>query len=118
MPTKASALITLGFVTVLSCLLYSRVGRQEAGGRGDLDLASQLLLGFLGFGATWLIGLMGAIRSLLRQHFHVYSLVPDSTSTSFAPTLAEAAWWITGVTLLFHVAIGVISLAALRPSGA
>ncbi|MEC4669518.1 MAG: hypothetical protein VST65_08315, partial [Nitrospirota bacterium] len=85
---------------------------------GKIDFASQFVLIFLAFSAIWTMGLMGAVRSLVRKYFHVYNLLPDFTAESFTPTLAYSAWWITAITLVFFAVVSFAILLTLRTSEA
>jgi cytochrome bd ubiquinol oxidase subunit I len=116
MPAKNSAAITLVFVTVVSYIIYNRAIKQGTIVWGKIDFASQFVLIFLAFSAIWTMGLMGAVRSLLRKYFHTYNLVPDFTAESFTPTLAYSAWWITGITLAFYIVVSFAILITLRAS--
>jgi uncharacterized membrane protein len=62
------------------------------------------------------MGLMGAVRSLLKKYFHTYSLVSDLSAESFTPTLSYSAWWITAITVFFIAIVSLAALVALRPS--
>jgi hypothetical protein len=118
MPAKNSAAFTLVFVTVVNYILYNRAIRQGTIVWGKIDFASQFVLIFLAFSAIWTMGLMGAVRSLVRKYFHTYNLVPDFTAESFTPTLAYSAWWITGITLVFYVVVSFAIIVTLRASEA
>ena len=87
MPAKNSAAFTLIFVTVVNYVIYNRAVSQGTIVWGKIDFASQFVLVFLAFSAIWTMGLMGAVRSLLRKYFHTYNLLPDFTAESFTPTL-------------------------------
>jgi hypothetical protein len=63
------------------------------------------------------MGLMGAVRSLVRKYFHTYNLIPDFSAESFTPTLSYSAWWITGITVIFFTVVSFAVVVALRPSG-
>jgi len=120
MPAKNSAAITLVFVTVVSYIIYNRAITQGTIVWGKIDFASQFVLIFLAFSAIWTMGLMGAVRSLLRKYFHTYNLVPDFTVESFTPTLAYSAWWITGITLVFYIVVSfaiILTLRVAQPKG-
>ncbi|MDP3598398.1 MAG: hypothetical protein Q8S75_15535, partial [Nitrospirota bacterium] len=78
--------------------------------------ASQFVLIFLAFSAIWTMGLMGAVRSLLRKYYHTYNLLPDFTAESFTPTLSYSAWWITGITVVFYAVVSFAIIVTLRPS--
>jgi cytochrome bd ubiquinol oxidase subunit I len=116
MPAKNSAAITLVFVTVVSYIIYNRAIKQGTIVWGKIDFASQFVLIFLAFSAIWTMGLMGAVRSLLRKYYHTYNLLPDFTAESFTPTLAYSAWWITGITLVFYIVVSFAIILTLRVS--
>ncbi|MGH7205218.1 MAG: cytochrome ubiquinol oxidase subunit I [Nitrospiraceae bacterium] len=116
MPAKNSAAFTLVFVTVVNYILYNRAIRRGTIKWGQIDFASQFALIFLAFSAIWTMGLMGAVRSLLKKYYHVYNLVPDFTAESFTPTLAYSAWWITGITLVFYIIVSFGIVVTLWPT--
>jgi cytochrome d ubiquinol oxidase subunit I len=116
MPAKVSAIFTLVFVTVVNYVLYNRAIKQGTILWGKIDFTSQFVLIFLAFTSIWTMGLMGAVRSLVRKYFHTYSLIPDFTAESFTPTLSYSAWWITGITVVFFTVVSFAVIVALRPS--
>ena len=116
MPAKVSAMFTLVFATVVNYILYNRAIKQGMIHWGKIDFTSQFVLIFLAFTSIWTMGLMGAVRSLVRKFFHTYSLVPDLTAESFTPTLSYSAWWITGITVVFFAVVSLAIIVALRPS--
>ena len=114
MPAKNSAAFTLVFVTVINYIIYNRAIRQGTIVWGKIDFVSQFVLVFLAFSAIWTMGLMGAVRSLLRKYYHTYNLLPDFTAESYTPTLAYSAWLITGITLVFYIVVSFAILLTLR----
>jgi hypothetical protein len=118
MPAKNAAAFTLVFVTVVNYILYNRAIRAGTIVWGKIDFASQFVLIFLAFSAIWTMGLMGAVRSLVRKYFHTYNLFPDFTAESFTPTLAYSAWWITGITLVFYIVVSFAIIVTLRAAEA
>jgi cytochrome d ubiquinol oxidase subunit I len=116
MPAKNSAAFTLVFVTVVNYVIYNRGISQGTIVWGKIDFVSQFVLIFLAFSAIWTMGLMGAVRSLLRKYFHTYNLLPDFTVESFTPTLSYSAWWITAITVVFYAVVSFAILVTLRPS--
>jgi cytochrome d ubiquinol oxidase subunit I len=116
MPAKNSAAFTLVFVTVVNYVIYNRAIRQGTIIWGKIDFASQFVLIFLAFSSIWTMGLMGAVRSLLRKYYHTYNLLPDFTAESFTPTLSYSAWWITGITVVFFIVVSFAIIVTLRPS--
>jgi hypothetical protein len=117
MPAKLSAMLTLVFVTVVNYVIYNRAIKQGTILWGKIDFASQFVLIFMAFTSIWTMGLMGAVRSLLRKYFHTYSLLPDFTAESFTPTLSYSAWWITGITVTFFAVVSFAVFVTLRPTG-
>ena len=115
MPAKLSAILTLVFVTVvnLSCITDNQARHDPL---GKIDFAAQFVLIFLAFTSTWIMGLMGAVRSLLKKYFHTYSLVSDLGAESFTPTLSYSAGWITAITVVFIAVVSLAALVALRTS--
>jgi cytochrome d ubiquinol oxidase subunit I len=118
MPAKNAAAFTLVFVTVVNYILYNRAIRAGTIVWGKIDFASQFVLIFLAFSAIWTMGLMGAVRSLVRKYYHTYNLYPDFTAESFTPTLAYSAWWITGITLVFYIVVSFAIIVTLRAAEA
>jgi hypothetical protein len=116
MPAKNSAAFTLVFVTVVNYIIYNRAITQGTIIWGRIDFVSQFVLVFLSFSMIWTMGLMGAIRSLLRKYFHTYNLLPDFTSESYTPTLAYSAWWITAITVVFFSVVSFAIFVTLRAS--
>ncbi len=116
MPAKNSAAFTLVFVTVVNYVIYNRAISQGTIVWGRIDFVSQFVLIFLAFSAIWTMGLMGAVRSLLRKYFHTYNLLPDFTAESYTPTLAYSAWWITGITVVFFTVVSFAVMVTLRAS--
>jgi len=116
MPAKNSAAFTLVFVTVVNYVIYNRGISQGTIVWGKIDFVSQFVLIFLAFSAIWTMGLMGAVRSLLRKYFHTYNLLPDFTVESFTPTLSYSGWWITAITVVFYAVVSFAILVTLRPS--
>ncbi|WP_447599435.1 cytochrome ubiquinol oxidase subunit I [Nitrospira sp. Nam80] len=118
MPAKNSAAFTLVFVTVVNYIIYNRAITQGTIIWGRIDFVSQFVLVFLAFSMIWTMGLMGAIRSLLRKYFHTYNLLPDFTAESYTPTLAYSAWWITAITVVFFSVVSFAIFVTLRASEA
>lgn len=116
MPAKLSAIFTLVFVTVVNYVVYNRAIRQGTIIWGKIDFTAQFVLIFLAFTSIWTMGLMGAVRSLVRKYFHTYNLMPDFSAESFTPTLSYSAWWITGITVVFFTVVSFAVIVALRPS--
>jgi hypothetical protein len=68
---------------------------------GTIAPRSQYVLVLLAVSFTWLMGLMGFARSGIRQHWHVYGVMRDSSPDAVTPALGYAANVITVTTILF-----------------
>jgi cytochrome d ubiquinol oxidase subunit I len=68
---------------------------------GRVSNRSQYALFLLAVAFTWLMGLMGYIRSGIRQHWHVYGIFRDNSVDAFTPDLSFAANTVSAATILF-----------------
>jgi hypothetical protein len=75
---------------------------------GEMPDRSQYALLILAVTFTWLMGLMGFARSGIRQHWHVYEVVRDTSEQAFTPALGPAATMISICVLIFFVLVGAI----------
>jgi cytochrome bd-type quinol oxidase subunit 1 len=57
---------------------------------------------------TWLMGMMGYMRSGGRQYWHVYGILKDTSPDAYLPTHGVASIITTIVTLLFFFLIGLV----------
>jgi cytochrome bd-type quinol oxidase subunit 1 len=114
MPAKNTAALLIVLVTIINYILYNRAIRKGEISWGKIDFVSQFVLIFLAFSAIWTMGLMGAVRSLVRKYFHVYILLPDFTGESYTPTLAYASVVITLITLVFFLIVSMAIWLSLR----
>jgi cytochrome bd-type quinol oxidase subunit 1 len=94
-------------VTVIDVLMLR--GAESAPTRwGNMPERSQYVLIFLAVTFTWLMGLMGYVRSGLRQHWHVYGVIRDTSPDAFTPTLGYATQVVSVTVLVFFALIGFI----------
>lgn len=68
---------------------------------GRVNRLSQYVLIFVAVSFTWLMGLMGYVRSGLRLHWHVFEVLRDSSPEAYTPTLGFATTVISFVVMLF-----------------
>jgi cytochrome bd-type quinol oxidase subunit 1 len=68
---------------------------------GRVSNRSQYALFLLAVAFTWLMGLMGYIRSGIRQHWHVYGIFRDNSVDAYTPDLSFAANTVSAATILF-----------------
>jgi len=113
-PMVLSVLFAMLLVTVIDVLMLR--GADETGKIhwGRMPDRAQYVLIFLAVTFTWLMGLMGYVRSGLRQHWHVYGVIRDTSVDAFTPTLGFATRVVSATVLIFFALIGFIFwLAAL-----
>ncbi len=72
---------------------------------GTIAPRSQYVLILLAVTFTWLMGLMGFARSGVRQHWHVYGVLRDTSVDAVTPALGYAANVISVVTLVFFALV-------------
>ena len=75
---------------------------------GRIPAISQYVLIFIAVTFTWLMGLMGYVRSGLRQHWHVYGVIRDTSVDAFTPTLGFATKVVSVTVLIFFALIGFV----------
>jgi cytochrome bd-type quinol oxidase subunit 1 len=71
---------------------------------GKMPARSQYVLFLLAVSFTWLMGLMGYVRSAVRQHWHIYTVFRDYSIDAYTPTLGFAASIIT-ITVYIFIAL-------------
>lgn len=72
---------------------------------GTIAARAQYVLILLAVTFTWLMGLMGFARSGIRQHWHVYGVLRDTSPEAFTPALGYASTVITAVTTIFFALV-------------
>ena len=75
---------------------------------GEIPRRSQYTLFFLAVSFTWLMALMGFVRSSLRQHWHVYEVLQDKSEFAFTPNLGYATIVVTVVVVLFFLLVSMV----------
>jgi cytochrome bd ubiquinol oxidase subunit I len=107
-PQVLSVLFAMVSITAIDVFLFR--GAQKTGEVrwGRMPAISQYVLIFIAVTFTWLMGLMGYVRSGLRQHWHVYGVIRDQSVDAFTPTLGFATKVVSVTVLLFFVLIAVV----------
>jgi cytochrome d ubiquinol oxidase subunit I len=109
------AIVRIGFsvyqvLAVLACIIGVTIidvflvrGAESRGEIrwGMMPARSQYALFVLAVTFTWLMGLMGFARSGIRQHWHVYEVMRDTSPDAATPALGEAANMISLCVLIF-----------------
>ncbi len=116
------AIVRIGYsvyqvLAVLACIVGATVidvllGR-GAESRGEIQWGrmpprSQYALFILAVTFTWLMGLMGFARSGIRQHWHVWQVMQDTSQSAATPALGHAAVMISVCVLIFLSLVGFV----------
>jgi cytochrome bd ubiquinol oxidase subunit I len=106
-PQVGSVLFAMVAITVIDVFLF-RGARTAEVLWGRIPAVSQYVLIFIAVTFTWLMGLMGYVRSGLRQHWHVYGVIRDTSADAFTPTLGFATQVVSVTVLIFFALIGFV----------
>ena len=97
----AAVLAALFFVTLLDVFLFRRATSLGPMRWGQMPERSQFALVLLAVTFTWLMGLMGYARNAIRQDWHVFGVLRDTSVDAFSPPLGFAAIVISICVILF-----------------
>ena len=103
-----AVLTALISVTAIDIYLFSNAPNIGTIRWGKMPIRSQYILILLAVTFTWLMGLMGYARNAIRQHWHIYQVVQDTSVDAFSPNLGFAAQVISICVLLFLALVGFV----------
>jgi len=103
-----AVLTALISVTVIDIYLFKGAANIGSIQWGKMPERSQYILILLAVTFTWLMGLMGYARNAIRQHWHIYEVLQDTSVDAFSPTLGYASLVISVCVILFLALIGFI----------
>jgi cytochrome bd-type quinol oxidase subunit 1 len=107
-PQVTSVLLAMVSITAIDVFLFREPKKTGEVRWGRIPAVSQYVLIFIAVTFTWLMGLMGYVRSGLRQHWHVYGIIRDNSVDAFTPTLGFATKVVSVTVLVFFLLIGVV----------
>jgi len=107
-PQVSSVLFAMVSISAIDIFLFRKPKLTGEVRWGKIPAISQYVLIFIAVTFTWLMGLMGYVRSGLRQHWHVYGVIRDTSPDAFTPTLGFATQVVSVTVLLFFVLIGFV----------
>ncbi len=100
-PQVTTTLIVIVTSFILDGKIFKKSEEMGETQWGNMPVRSQYALFTLTIGFTWLMGLMGYVRSAIRQHWHVYTVFRDNSPDAFTPTLPYAASVVTVIVCVF-----------------
>ena len=104
-PQVCTTLFIIVACTVIDQLMYRKAKSTGPIPWGKMTQRSQYVLFLLAISFTWLMGLMGYVRSGIRQHWHVYTIMRDNSVDAFTPTLGYAAKVISVTVIIFMMMV-------------
>jgi len=107
-PQVLSVLTAMISVTVIDVFMFKNARKSGELQWGKINPISQYVLIFIAVTFTWLMGLMGYVRSGLRQHWHVYGVLRDTSPDAFTPTLGFATKVVSATVLAFFLLISFV----------
>jgi hypothetical protein len=107
-PQVGAVLLAMVSITAIDIFLFRRPRNTGEVRWGRIPAISQYVLIFIAVTFTWLMGLMGYVRSGLRQHWHVYGVIRDNSPDAFTPTLGFATEVVSATVLAFFLLIGFV----------
>jgi cytochrome bd-type quinol oxidase subunit 1 len=107
-PQVLSVLFAMVAITAIDIFLFRGASKTGEVRWGRIPAISQYVLIFIAVTFTWLMGLMGYVRSGLRQHWHVYGVIRDQSVDAFTPTLGFATQVVSVTVLAFFLLIGFV----------
>jgi cytochrome bd ubiquinol oxidase subunit I len=107
-PQVLSVLFAMVSITAIDIFLFHGASKTGEVRWGRIPAISQYVLIFIAVTFTWLMGLMGYVRSGLRQHWHVYGVIRDQSADAFTPTLGFATQVVSVTVLAFFLLIGLV----------
>jgi hypothetical protein len=97
----AAVLVCIITVTAIDLALGRGAESRGAIRWGQMPERSQYALFVLAVTFTWLMGLMGFARSGIRQHWHVWQVMRDTSPDAATPALGYAANVISACVIIF-----------------
>ena len=100
-PQVLSTLLIIITSVVLDAFMYKGAKDVAPLHWGRMTTRSQYALFLLAVSFTWLMGLMGYVRSGIRQHWHISNIFRDASPDAYTPGLGYAANVVSIGTIIF-----------------
>jgi len=97
----AAVLLCIVSVTIIDVFIGRGAESRGAIQWGKMPERSQYALFVLAVTFTWLMGLMGFARSGIRQHWHIWEVMRDTSVDAATPALGYAATMISTCVIIF-----------------
>jgi len=107
-PQVLSVLFTMISVTVIDVFMFKGAKIKGPIQWGKMPNRAQYALFFIAITFAWTMGLMGYVRAGMRQHWHVYGVLEDTSPDAFTPAFGFAANVISLTVLIFFSFIAIV----------
>ncbi len=107
-PQVLSVIFCMIAVTTIDVFMYRNARVTGKIKWGQMSARSQYALFFIALTFAWTMGLMGYVRAGMRQHWHVYGVLEDTSVDAFTPTLGYASNVVSITVLIFFVFIAIV----------
>lgn len=98
-----STLIVIVAGVIIDGMMYKNAEVKYPAVWGKVTNRSQYALFALPVAFTWLMGLMGYVRSSVKTHWHIYTVMKDNSPDNYIPAIGYAGNMVTLVTVLFII---------------
>ena len=102
------ALAVMASVVVIDIIMYRKATVSGTISWGQMTERSQYVLILMAITFTSLMGLMGYARSGLRENWHIFGVMPDTSPDAFTPPLADAVNVIAVIMVIFFALVAFI----------
>jgi len=107
-PQVLTVISTMALVTLIDVFMFRKARSLGEIQWGKMPVRAQYTLFLIAITFTWLMGLMGYVRSGIRQHWHVYGVMKDTSPDAYTPTLGFAANVVSITVILFFSFIALV----------
>ena len=107
-PQVLSVLFAMISITIVDVFMFKNARVLGPIKWGAIPNRAQYALFFIAITFAWTMGLMGYVRSGIRQHWHVYGVMRDTSPDAYTPTLGYAANVVSVTVLIFFTLIAII----------
>lgn len=102
------ALTVMFAVTILDIFMYRKASTSGTIRWGQISERSQYVLILLAITFTSLMGLMGYARSGLREGWHIFGVMKDTSPDAYTPSLSSAVNTVSVIMIIFFALVGFI----------
>ncbi|MEX0600575.1 MAG: cytochrome ubiquinol oxidase subunit I [Rhodothermales bacterium] len=107
-PQVGSVLFAMISITIIDIFMFKDAKVLGPIAWGKIPKRAQYTLFFIAITFAWTMGLMGYVRSGIRQHWHVYGVMADTSPDAFIPSLGYAANVVSVTVLIFFTFIAIV----------